>query len=46
MKLDEITDIEIDDKGWVVITQFDNNEVILSPENVKKLKKKLTDYNE
>ena len=36
IKLDKITEIEIKD-GIVTISQFDNNEVILTQDNLKKL---------
>ena len=40
IKLDKITEIEIQD-GWLIINQFDNQEILLSPENVIKLKEYL-----
>lgn len=36
IKLDKITEIEIKD-GILTISQFDNNEVILTQDNLKKL---------
>lgn len=36
IKLDEITEMEIKD-GILTISQFDNNEVILTQDNLKKL---------
>jgi len=36
IKLDKITEIEIKD-GVLTISQFDNNEVILTQDNLKKL---------
>ena len=41
IKLDSITELEIDEKGWLVLTQYDNNYVALSPENIEILKKQL-----
>ena len=38
IKIDEITEIEIKD-GILTISQFDNNEVILTQDNLKKLLK-------
>jgi len=38
IKLNEITEIEIKD-GILTISQFDNNEVILTQDNLKKLLK-------
>lgn len=42
IKLDEITEIEIKD-GILTISQFDNNEVILTQDNLKKLYKAIND---